>query len=165
MHILQQKTCSLWTLSAMTLLKWIHWRKQVLPINKMTVPCTENIHQGLVYSLSDLRELFINTLTKAAKQPFSVAHKTEEEVSRRQEHTAAYLTRATIGPNLAADLCHRVQGSVWRNQLLLRQCDEPVKILTDLKGRAGRWNVWNYANTHMHTYSAHSLNPYFIHMV
>lgn len=43
---------------------------------------------------------------------------------------------ATIGSNLAADPCHRVQGSVQTNQLLLRKCDESVRILTDLKGPA-----------------------------
>lgn len=54
-----KKTCSLRTLSVMTLLNLIHWRKQVLPIKKRTVPCTEKTYQGSVYSLSDLRELFI----------------------------------------------------------------------------------------------------------
>ncbi len=57
-------------------------------------------------------------------------------MSCRQECIpSAYLTSTTIGPNVAADACHRVQGSVQKNQLLLRQCDdELVKILTDLKG-------------------------------
>lgn len=73
-------------------------------------------------------------------------------------HTAAYLTTGTIGSNLAADACHRVQGSVQKNQLLLRLCDEPVQILTDLKGptrQMERVELHLYMRTPTCTHSTH----------
>lgn len=65
---------------------------------------------------------------------------------------------ATIGSNLTADPCHRVQGSVWKNQLLLRQCDESVRILTDLKGPARQMECVElhlYTRTPTCTHSTH----------